>query len=371
MIRILHVVPSLMQRSGVTSVIMTYYRAIDKNKIQFDFLVNKAESELFNEIIALGGRVFFFPRLTVLNYPQVTNAVRSFFVINGSNFTAVHSHYSKMDFIVLRYAKQYNIKHRISHSHSTSYTDGGRLKTLRNWIMHCLGKKYVTDYFACGKEAGRFLFGDKRESDIYVMHNAKPLEQYIYNEKVRLETRKEKKWSDCFIVGCVGSYNVGKNQSYLIRLLPELLKKKPNIKLILIGDGPERMNLEKLINELNVENNCELIGVSSEVSKYLQAFDCYALPSKTEGLGLSVIEAQISGLKCILSTDIPKEVNILNKCIFCDLSDAEEWIRQIIGSEIQNRQVDKAIIDKAGYNIEIEAKRLERKYESMAIKAKE
>lgn len=369
MVRILQITEALKQRYGVTSVIMSYYRSIDKTRVQFDFLVNEAEQDIAEEIKKLGGRIYYFPELTITNFFNVRSSLRDFYTQHGKDYVAVHSAFTQLEFLTLGEAARVGIRHRISHSHATSYTIGGKLKTIRNRIMHELGRRYATDYFACGDEAGLFMFGKKRveSSNYYKMRNAIRLDRFTFNTEKRIEIRTQYGWQNDFVIACVGSLIQRKNQLFLIKLMPELIQLIPNVRLVLIGEGPSRHNIEMLIEDLGIQNKCNLLGTSDHVEDFLSAVDCYALPSLMEGLPISVIEAQAAGLPCMLSESITREVNVTGLCNYLSLSDSEEWIKTIcrIRNYIRNQFYD--IITNAGYNIEKEARILSDKYESMGL----
>lgn len=367
MIRILQVTEALKQRYGVTSVIMTYYRAIDRKRIQFDFLVNEAEPHFVKEIEELGGRVFFFPELHLTNLLNVRKSIRNFYKIHGREFVAVHSAFTQLEFLTLGEAARFGIQHRISHSHATSYTVGGWLKTIRNKMMHCIGRRFVTDFFACGDEAGLFMFGEDRMNShrYYKMRNAIRIDLFTMNKKKREMLRLSHGWKDDYVIACVGSLTTRKNQSFLVSMMPELIRRITNVRLILIGEGPARSELETMIENLGLQDNCCLLGISDRVPDYLSAIDCYALPSLMEGLPISVIEAQVAGLPCLLSDCITREVDITGLCYYISLENPEKWISTIIKSMGIDRIPRNDTVTNAGYNINIEAQRLAEKYESM------
>ena len=369
MIRIVHVTESLKQRYGVTSVIMSYYRAINKERVQFDFLVNEAEPQIIDEIQNLGGCVYFFPTLGLTNICSVRNDLRSFFEKHHAEYTAVHSAFTQLEFLIFSEAKRVGILHRISHSHATTYTVGGWVKTLRNWLMHTIGKPYVTDYFSCGDEAGLFLFGPQkiRSPYYYKMRNAIRLDRFPYDVSIRDIIRKQYSWENDYIIGCVGSLSSRKNQIYLVNLLVYIIKRIPNAKLAFVGDGPARNELEKTISKLSISNRCCLLGTSDRVPELLCAFDCFALPSFMEGLPISVVEAQATGLPCILSDNITKEVAITNLCSYCAIGDDKSWVDAFVSAMSIERRDHHDEVREKGYDIMIEAQRLADKYEAMAI----
>ncbi len=367
MIRILQVTDALKQRYGITNVIMNYYRNINRENVQFDFLVNYAEDDLEKEIKDLGGYVYYFEELSLSNFFKCKQQVDSFFKENGFKYTAVHSHFLQLDFIVLKSAKKYGIKHRISHAHATKFS-AYRLRAFRNKLMFSLGVKYVTDYFACGMDAGQSIFGSSiiQSDSFYVLKNAILIDKFIFNEKMRCEVRKLNRWdSDSCVVGVVGSLSDRKNQAFIIQLMPELLRKNNNVRLVLLGDGEIKDELKQLAESLGVYDKITFKGTVRNVYDYLQSIDCFVLPSKLEGLPLSVVEAETASLKCVVSDVVTREVNINNLCAFCNLNEKDKWIKSILDSFDNQRRDMRDIIVNEGYSLKEAADLLTKKYESM------
>lgn len=224
---------------------------------------------------------------------------------------------------------------------------------------------------ACSELAGRWLFGDKTfdQGKVYILNNAIDLSKFKYNEEVRKNKRKELEIDDdTFVIGHIGRFVQQKNHTFLIDVFNEVQKKKANAKLILVGQGPLKDEIENKVKNLNLENKVVFLGQREDVDELYQAFDCFVLPSLYEGLGMVLIEAQASGLPCIASTEIPDIARVTEKLKFVRLDEnIDYWKNSILKlSDLKNRKEDQLQdIQNRGYNIEKEVEKLEILYKDL------
>ena len=262
----------------------------------------------------------------------------------------------------MKIAKKCGVQTRILHSHNNDYLVPLRKRQL---FVEKLNKKNLdkiaTDLFACSDDAGRFMFGD---SSFKVVKNAVEVEKYLYSSDKRALYRNE--WGipdNVNVLGCVARFDYQKNHDYLLDVFAEYKRIDEKAILILIGDGPLRNEIENKINVLGLSNSVKLLGMRADVSELLNAFDLFILPSRSEGLGIVFVEAQINGLGCVTSDNVPKEVNILDKIEYLALdAGAEIWAQQIdkIKKNMNgDRTIDIQRVRDAGYDIKIEAKKLQ------------
>ena len=332
MIRILHVVSKLSINSGVMNVIMNYYRYIDRTKIQFDFLYFEERMPDFKkEIENFGGKVYFVHKPSLKRCINTYKEFNSFFERNAAKYTAVHLHEVYLVHFINHFCKKYNIKHLITHAHTTKYSDNPK-NALRNKIM-CLGLNDVaTDLFACSKAAGEFYYGKEavKGGKVKIIPNAINLEKYKFNETIRNKVRKELNIENKFVIGHIGRMAPPKNQKFLLKIFREVKKEKNNAILLIIGDGPLRNEIEKEIDNLNIGDSVILLGVRNDVPELLMAMDVFVLPSLYEGLPVVCVEAQAAGLRCMLSDNITKEVDC-GLCEFIPLDyNLADWKDNII-----------------------------------------
>lgn len=348
---------------GIEAYLMNYYRHIDKNLIQFDFIVPKGMHIAYeDEIKAMGGCI----------YPEIVSIKRNLIqaLTYDKNFFAKHPEIqilhindcSAANLRLMKTAKKCGIATRILHSHNNDYLVPLRKRSL---LVEKYNKKHIneiaTDLFACSKEAGEFMFGAQ---PFRIVKNAVNTKRYIFSNEIRQKYRTqlgvEKKQT---VLGCVARFDYQKNHSFLLQVFSEYRKIDPSGVLVLVGDGPLRPIIEKQIYAMNLSNVVFLLGKRDDVASILNAFDLFMLPSKSEGLGMVLIEAQINGLRCITSDRTSTESNILNAVEYIPLEkDAVYWAEiayKVVASQNKNRLVDLAVVQKAGYDIEIESKKLQ------------
>lgn len=367
-IRILHVFGAL-NRGGAEAMIMNIYGNMDTSKIQFDFIIHtKEKCDFTDEIVKLGGKIYSVPAYRGLNHFAYKKAWKDFFH-RHPEYKIVHGHMRSTAAIYMSIAKKYGIK-TIAHSHSTA-SRGNRLERLVKNLMQ-IPIRYIADYlFACSNEAGRWLFGKRslRKDNYRVIKNAIETEKYVFNEAIRNEMRKKIGVEDKFVVGHVGSFTYPKNHSFLIDVFYQIQMKNKDSVLLLVGDGELRRDIETKIDKLGIKDKVILTGVTSKVNHYMQAMDFFVFPSLWEGLPVTVIEAQASGLTCAISDRITPEVNITPwmKTISLDET-AEVWADKIISSKEGHRFKANDFILKSGFDVRNSMEELTAFYEGISEK---
>lgn len=352
-VRVLNIVPN-MRSAGIENFIMNMYRNIDREKVQFDFLVHTIEEKDFDsEIESLGGKIYHLTYKDDKNIFKYIRDLNKFFK-QHSEYQIVHGQMQSMMPLYLYIAKKNNVKVRIAHAHNSDYE-----KTIKGFLLHIFSRfsKYPANYrWACSKTAGNYLFGKK---DFEIIHNAIDFEKFSYNQKVRMEIRKELGIEDKLVIGNVARFEIQKNHKFLIEIFNEIVKKNPNSILLLIGDGILKESVMKQCEEYGISDFVKFLGIRSDAEKLYQAMDVFLLPSLYEGLPLVGVEAQIAGLPCYFSSSITDEIKLSNHAKFIDLNQtSENWAKIILDSANQDRNVTLS----SDYNLKKEAKRLEKKY---------
>ena len=279
-------------------------------------------------------------------------------VIRDEKFDIVHSHVNFYSFIPLIFSKIHNVKLKICHVHGLM----PMIKKIE--VMENLTSKLADVRFSCSKEAGeRFYKKYKYE----LLGNGIDVSRFEFNEVQRKELRKKYNIKDDeIVVGHIGRFYPVKNHNFIIDIFNDVVKKNNKFKLVLVGDGDLFDEIQFKVKKNNLEKNVIFLDTTDEVNKYYQIFDLFILPSKSEGLGLVTIEAQCSGLDCIVSTGVPKDVNINNKVKFISLEDKKLWINSILKSKIENnRSYGKEMLMKSEYNIYNTVNRLDEIYSSV------
>lgn len=323
-IRILQIVPN-MQSGGLETFLMNIYRNIDKEKVQFDFLVHYLEKKFYdNEIEKLGGKVYRFSLRNdndILKYIYELNA----FFRKHKEYKVIHCHMESIGFLVFLLAKLHGVKVRIAHSHNTDTE-----KNLKGFLKKIMMKpfKYIsTKNYACSSEAGKYLFGKK---SFKVIPNAIDIEKFKYNNETRKRIRKSLSISeDVVLLGNIGRLCKQKNQIFALKVLNKILTKNKKYKLMIIGEGSEKKELDAFIEKNNLADKVIILSPQKNIEDYYQIFDIFIFPSFFEGLGIVLIEAQVSGLKCIISKNIPEEVCVNKNIIRLDLKE-NLWEEEIL-----------------------------------------
>ncbi len=348
-IRVLQVV-TIMNRGGLETMLMNYYRKLDKTKIQFDFMTNRLERGHYDdEIEALGGKIYRLSPIKPGNYNKYFKELDEFFK-EHKEYKVVHSHINENSGFVLKAAKKAGIECRIAHSHLSDlkldYKYPFRVYARRNL------KGNVSDYFACSQRAGEWLFGKEISSSgkVTVLNNAVDTEKFKINKDIRDKVRMELGIEDKKVIGHVGRFNPQKNHEFLIDVFNEVYKKDKGTVLLLIGDGYLKEKIEDKVKKLNLEQGVKFLGVREDIPELMQGMDLFLFPSQFEGLAVVMVEAQAAGLKVITSTGVTKESDITNNVEFIDLSKgAEYWADIVLNSDFKKKD-DINLMIKKGYD---------------------
>lgn len=348
---------------GVENVVMNYYRHIDHDKIQFDFFCDDDSTNIpYEEIEKMGGKVILIPPYQkVIKYNK---ALKNIF--NKEKYKIVHSHINTLSVFPLLAAKQAGIKIRIAHSHSTTNRAEWK-KNLLKQVLRPFSKVFATDYFCCSELAGRWLFGNKTydKGKVYLLNNAIDLDKFKYNEKIREEKRKELNLEkNELVVGHIGRFVAQKNHMYVIDVFNEIHKKNKNSILVLVGQGPLMKKVKEKVEKLQLKDSVKFLGQRNDVDELYQTFDVFLLPSLYEGLGMVLIEAQVSGLQCVCSKEIPEMAKVTDNLEFMDLSlNSKTWAEHILQLIKNYKRKDcKEEISETGYDIDKEVNKLQNKY---------
>ena len=347
-IRIL-IVNGKMICGGIEAFVMNIYRHIDRTKIQFDFLVHYKEEYFYDkEIEELGGRIYRLSFRNDNNIFKYKRDLNNFFTNN--HYDIVWGHMEALGGFYFKYAKKNKVKVTIAHSHITNAEKG--LKGLVKKYLKNKTKKYTDYNLACSTEAGKYLYKNKF---FYLCPNAIDVRKFQYNQKVRNEYRNKYNINEELIVGCVGRFAPQKNHLFIVEIFNNLLKFDKNAKLILCGSGELEDKIKKYIDLNHLNNNVIFMGNVSNMHEYYQMFDCLLMPSLYEGLPVSGIEAQTSGLCCFFADTITREVAIVKEnCEFYSLDVSPEIWAQNILKKMQNFQRKDCLqaVKENGYDIQ-------------------
>ena len=360
-IRILQMTASL-DFGGSQNMIVNLYKAIDKTKFQFDFILDHPNLLGLAPVVeSMGAKIFYMPEFKGTNIKEVKDAWNKFFS-EHPEYKILHSHSRSYASIYLPIARKYGVK-TIIHSHNTSNGSGlkARIKDLMQYPL-----RYCADYYiGCSKEAGEWLFGRKivKGKNFFVLNNAIDAKKFRYNQEVRKKYREMFNVEDKIVYLQVGAFRGQKNYLFTLDVINRLKELKKDIRVYLVGNGPDLNLIEDKIKELNLENYVEILLDRKDVSELLQMADCYIMPSVYEGLSVAAIEAQASGSICLLSNKVNPEVKVSNVVSFLPL-DIDTWVNNMNKEVFEKKDTYDDIV-KAGFNIEDTAKWLENFYERM------
>ena len=351
---------------GTEAFVMNHYRAIDRTKIQFDFLnVYNEKIACQDEIERMGGRVYCLSMSRRNGLKKYHQGIKAFFEANSKSFDVVHCNYqSLINIDILKYATKYGVKVRIAHAHNSGY--GVEPNIMQKMILSLNRKvlpRYATHYFACSELASKWMFG----RDATIIRNAIDSGKFVFSEAKRIEMRKKLELNDAFTVIFVGRLDPQKNPLFLLDIFSEIKRSRSNSKLIVVGDGILKDQMLERIAQLQISDDVVMLGSRRDVNDLLQAADVFLLPSLFEGLGIVLIEAQAAGLKTYASKGgIPHDVKITGLLEFISLEQAAaEWADIIVKEEFGKRNDTKNEICAAGYDNHINARLLEQLYSQL------
>lgn len=331
MIKVLQVLGTV-GLGGAESRVMDLYRHMNRERIQFDFLVTRGTKGYYeDEIKSLGGKVYYLPAFRVYNYIEYVKVVKAFFAEHKGEYMAVHGHMTSTASIYLPIAKKSGVPLTIAHARSAGVDPGIKGKITR-FLRKNLYKK-CDMMLSCSDEASVSVFGEKASKDVKFMPNAIDTKDFLYNESERNRIRDEYGIGDRLLIGHVGSFRYAKNHKWVIEVfakIKEIVPEKRPI-LMLLGDGELRSEIENLVADKGLSEDVIFTGNMSPVAPFYQAFDVLLFPSHYEGMPGTVVEAQGAGLPSLISDKITSQVGITKLVKYMELNgDVEAWARTLI-----------------------------------------
>jgi len=360
--RVLHIV-TIMNRAGLETMLMNYYRNIDREKVQFDFLVHrKQKGDYDDEIETLGGRIYHIQPVSLFRPRKYFKAALEFFNSHKVGYKIVHSHLDALSAFPLNAAKHSGVPIRIAHSHTNSFDKDIKypVRMILKWFI----RFYANYYAGCSVSAIRFMFGNVKEP--IVINNAINIASYKFNETKRHKTRHQMGiGKNTRVFGHVGRFSYPKNHEYLITVFSRILNIIPDSYLLLVGDGNLRPTIEKMVDRIGISDHVLFAGIRSDVPDMMLAMDAFLMPSRYEGVPVVAVEAQSSGLPCLLSGTVTRDVAVTDKCLFIpiDYASIQEWADIAVDSCTGLRKsID---LRNSGYDVKQESKNLENYYEKL------
>ena len=331
-IRILHVFAEL-DSGGVSNFVMNIYREIDRSQIQFDFAVTDGLRSLYDsEVIEKGGRIFYFD-----NPKDLTGILRRVLRENGS-FHAVHSHLFFYSGLILAEAKKAGVPIRIAHAHNAHTGESRSVPRIAyERGMQMLIRTNATHMLGCSEKACRYVFGDKimKDNRAMVMPDGIDCGRFAFDIETRRAVREEYGLNNKFVVGHVGHFNPAKNHEKILSVFSEVCHRRTNAVLLLVGDGEIEQEVRNQTEQLGLTDKVVFAGAHKDVERFYQAMDVFVFPSRYEGFGMAMIEAQASGLPCVASDVVPIETNVSGRTKYLSLDASNEiWAESLLSSEM-------------------------------------
>lgn len=365
--------PIANSKGGITQYILQNWKFIDKSKFQFDFATMSKTLDFADKLEQEGCKIYYLSCYAEENKEKFIDEFQR--ILSVGNYDVVHLHTKQWkSFLVEQIAKEMGVEKIIIHAHSTGIDTLDQQKREKEIQLHHdvreqLTEEMATDFWACSWESAEFIFANKiPKQKIKIMNNAVELSKYAYHPQMRKEYRKNLGVADDeYVIGNVGRFVYQKNQEFLIKVFAELCNDKEEgslkYRLLLVGSGEREQEYKRLVKEKDLKDSVIFTGQRTDVPELLQAMDLFCLPSRFEGLGIVLIEAQASGLPCIISDNVPKDGIINNNVLSLPLNTVL-WKEKILESKRKKDKREKCKINlkDKGYEINMQIKNIERKY---------
>ena len=368
-IRVLQVIGG-MGLGGAETMLMNYYRHVDRERVQFDFVVHTNEEQPYDrEIGELSGKIWHAEKFNGFNYVSYRRWWRAFLQAHPE-YRIVHGHIGSSAAVYLSVAKKQG-RYTIAHSHNTKGLGANMIHHIL-WDVFFYPVRYIADYFfGCSREAGLAQFGARVAASerFEVLANAIDCRRFAFSAEKREKIRQEYGLEGCFVIGHVGRFDAQKNHEKLISVFSKVHEKDNTARLLMLGGGNLQSKIQGKVQELGLKDAVIFAGTHQNTEDYYSAMDAFCFPSLYEGLPVTLVEAQTSGLGCVIPDHISLEADIGAGLLErLSLSDGDEkWAFALLEMRGGERRTDApAYTAKAGYDIAEAAKKLEAFYRSLA-----
>ncbi|MDD6790449.1 MAG: glycosyltransferase family 1 protein [Lachnospira sp.] len=347
---------------GVESFLMNYYRKIDRSRLQFDFLCNTEKVAYEDEILQLGGKIYRIPARSC-DRRKFEAGLDRFLKEHAQEYCAIWENVCSLANIdYLTVALKYGIPRRIIHSHSGENPDGF-LRGIFHRVNRYRVKRIATDFWACSTEAAKWFYGSTKGCRI--IPNAIDIPKFKFDAGIREEYRRNLGIENKHVIGHVGRFHFQKNHEFLIRIFAQYVRKDSKAHLLLVGQGELEEKIRQMVRSMNLEEYVTFLGVRMDLPELYQAMDLFLLPSVFEGLPVVALEAQASGLPCILADSVSPETKVNDNVQFLSLKDSEDvWaeaMKEALNYKTDTR-MDQSRMLKSRFNIAIQVGEFEKEF---------
>lgn len=357
--KILYVSGGPLDYGGITSVIYNYCANFSDEYFQIDIVAHGSSGEDRDEDFEkLGVNVYHVPykRESYNGWKQQIKGI-----IRNGNYKIIHCHTGSTDYFILKMAKRAGIPCRITHAHCATSLSGNTIKNKAYELIAKDMRRYATDFFACSSEAAIATYGKNVLSypGFRIINNAIDEDEYRFDPEKSKTMKERYGLENCYVIGHAGHFSLIKNQTFLVQVIKEYSKIDDTVRLVLCGDGELIDSVKQLVQDNNLDKYVLFMGQRSDMQEMYQMFDVFALPSLSEGLSLVTVEAQMNGLPCVLSKNVPLGVRI-SDCVYFEELKVEQWMRKF--DELKGMMHNNQVWSDNKYNIKTEAKKLENFY---------
>ena len=376
MVKVLYVLNGTFERGGTEAVVLNYYRNIDHSRVQIDFMLHTSieesmKNDTCKEVRASGAKIYCVtPRHQSIkkNKEEIEN------VFKNNKYDIIHTHTDCVGAYILRIARKANAGIRVAHSHATNVpvkVNGVKSFLHFLYLQYCRYdiRKQANYYMACSREAAIWLFGRHAvdQKKVALLNNAIDIEIYKKNSEIRDRVRQQLNLKDELVIGHVGRFAVEKNHEFLIDVFSKVHSECSKTKLLLVGTGELELRIKEKVHQLSLDDAVIFYGTTSKPNELLQAMDVFAFPSRWEGLGIALIEAQAAGLPCVVTDNerVSKKSAITDLVIYVPIDDEKLWVKKILEGSKREKKDTSNMIREAGYDIHIEADKLAAYYEAL------
>lgn len=361
-LKVLFVHGGILSKAGTESYMISILNNVDPEKVQIDFMVFGVEEGYYDKELLERGVKIYRMKYQPKDFFKGAESMKSIKKrIQAEHYDIAHVHMNAFNAPIIALCKRWGIHHTVAHSHTNMFMVKSKMIIALKKVLKKKTPRMADLLVACSKDAGEFQFGDAK---FHVVQNGIDIEHFTYNEVTRNKLREELNLENRFVLGNIGRFNFQKNHEFLIDVFYHFKKLDPQGSLLLIGEGELENQVRSQIKKLNLED-VHFLGIIEDVAPYLNAMDAFVLPSRFEGLGIVLIEAQASGLECYASEAVPREAGVSSHCHFLPLEDAQMWAQAIFDVKDQGRYDINDQIYKAGYDAAQSAQHLIDLYKSI------
>ena len=327
-------------KAGVATIVYKWGQEFDSEKLVYDYLMQTGMPERrYTEAIKNKGGRIYSPRRPLKGIIKKLRWINHILRDNYYDTIHINTDTAYIAALYVYIAKRNHVKNIFVHSHCTQVDDSdSMMRTLRT-LAHYLARPYICKntklYLACSEMAGKWMFGEKRvHSRKYkTIYNGVEVEKYIFNADIRKRYRNNLNLDKKYVVGNIGRFSFQKNHDFLIDVFYEVLKIKSESVLLLVGEGEFRDQIQEKVRRLGISEKVVFLGLRNDVPSILQAMDVMVMTSRFEGLPVTMVEAQMADLPCVVSYSITKEAKYIDNVQYVRENDPAVWAKKVIRYE--------------------------------------